>query len=180
MSERTLSRVGVVGLGTMGGAMAANLARTGFPLGAWNRTPGRSAELEALGVGIADTPRALAATSDIILVCVSDTPDVEAVLFGPDGIAEGAAPGTLVIDCSTIDPAGSRRFATRLEERGIAYVDAPVTGAARARGTRRSRSSWAAPPPTSSVPGPSSRRSAGRSRISVRSGPDRRQRPSTR
>ena len=128
MSERTPSRVGVIGLGTMGGAMAANLARAGFPLGAWNRTPGRSQELETLGVEIAATPRALAASSEIVLVCVSDTPDVEAVLFGPDGIAEGAAPGTLVIDCSTIDPAGSRRFAARLEERGIAYVDAPVTG----------------------------------------------------
>ena len=92
MSERTLSRVGVVGLGTMGAAMAANLARAGFPLRAWNRTPGRSAELEALGVGLSATPRALASTSDIVLVCVSDTPDVEAVLFGPDGVAEGAAP----------------------------------------------------------------------------------------
>ena len=128
MSEPTFSRVGVVGLGTMGGAMAANLARAGFPLAAWNRTPGRSGELEALGVGIAATPRALATTSDIVLVCVSDTPDVEAVLFGPDGVAEGGAPGVLVIDCSTIDPAGSRRFAARLGERGIGYVDAPVTG----------------------------------------------------
>jgi 3-hydroxyisobutyrate dehydrogenase len=128
MSERTPSRVGVVGLGTMGGAMAANLARAGFPLGAWNRTPGRSHELEALGVEIAATPRALAASSDIVLVCVSDTPDVEAVLFGPDGVADGGAPGALVIDCSTIDPAGSRRFAARLAERGICYVDAPVTG----------------------------------------------------
>jgi len=128
MSERTQPRVGVLGLGTMGGAMAANLARAGFPLVAWNRTAGRSAELEALGVDIAATPAALASTVDIVLVCVSDTPDVEAVLFGPDGAAEGAAPGTLVIDCSTIDPAGSRRFATRLAEREIGFVDAPVTG----------------------------------------------------
>src|SRR5450759_3739465 len=128
MSERTQPRIGVVGLGTMGGAMAANLAQAGFPLTAWNRTPGRSHELEALGIDIAATPRALASTADIVLVCVSDTPDVEAVLFGPDGVAAGAAAGTLVIDCSTIDPAASRRFAARLAEQGIAFVDAPVTG----------------------------------------------------
>lgn len=128
MAERTQSRVGVIGLGTMGGAMAANLARAGFRLAAWNRTAGRSHELEALGVTVAATPAALASTADIVLVCVSDTPDVEAVLFGQDGLAAGAAAGTLVIDCSTIDPAASRRFAVRLADQGIRFVDAPVTG----------------------------------------------------
>ena len=108
--------------------MAANLARAGFPLAAWNRTAGRSHELEALGVTVAATPAALASTADLVLVCVSDTPDVEAVLFAADGVAAGAAAGTLVIDCSTIDPAASRRFAARLAEQGIAFVDAPVTG----------------------------------------------------
>jgi len=108
--------------------MAANLARAGFRLAAWNRSAGRSQELEALGVAIAATPAALASTSDIVLVCVSDTPDVEEVLFGRDGVAAGAAAGALVIDCSTIDPAATRRFAARLAEQGIAFVDAPVTG----------------------------------------------------
>ena len=108
--------------------MAANLARAGFPLVAWNRTAGRTAGLEALGVGVAATPAALAAATDIVLVCVSDTPDVETVLFGPDGVAAGVAPGTLVIDCSTIDPAATRRFAARLAAQGVAFVDAPVTG----------------------------------------------------
>jgi 3-hydroxyisobutyrate dehydrogenase len=124
----TQPRVGVVGLGTMGGAMAANLARAGFPLTAWNRTSGRTHELEELGATVAASPGALAAAVDVVLVCVSDTPDVEAVLFGVDGVAGGAAPGTLVIDCSTIDPAASRGFAARLAERGIGFVDAPVTG----------------------------------------------------
>ena len=128
MTEPTSPRVGVIGLGTMGGAMAANLARAGFPLVAWNRTAGRTAELESLGVAMAATPAALAAAADIVLVCVSDTPDVEAVLFGPDGVAAGAAAGTLVIDCSTIDPAATRRFAERLSVQGVAFVDAPVTG----------------------------------------------------
>ncbi len=128
MTEPTSPRVGVIGLGTMGGAMAANLARAGFPLVAWNRTAGRTAGLEVLGVETAATPAALAATTDIVLVCVSDTLDVEAVLFGPDGVAAGAAAGTLVIDCSTIDPAATRRFAERLAAQGVAFVDAPVTG----------------------------------------------------
>lgn len=121
-------RVGVVGLGTMGGAMAANLARAGFPLVAWNRTEGRTHELEPLGATIAASPAALAAAVDVVLVCVSDTPDVEAVLFGPDGVASAATPGTLVIDTSTIDPAATRAFAARLAAAGIGFVDAPVTG----------------------------------------------------
>lgn len=123
-----MERIGVVGLGTMGGAMAANLARAGFPVIAWNRTAGRAGELEELGVAIAASPAALAAAVDVILVCVSDTPDVEAVLFGADGVATGATAGTLVIDCSTIDPTASRGFAARLAVHGVGFVDAPVTG----------------------------------------------------
>ncbi len=123
-----MERIGVVGLGTMGGAMAANLGRAGFPVAAWNRTAGRASELDELGVTIAASPAALAAATDVVLLCVSDTPDVEAVLFAPDGVAAGAAAGTLVIDCSTISPAASRGFAARLAMQGIAFVDAPVTG----------------------------------------------------
>jgi len=122
------TRVGFVGLGTMGAAMAGHLARAGYPLSVWNRTPGRAAELVALGAAEAATPAALAASSNVVVTCVSDTPDVEAVLFGPDGVAEGAAPGSLVVDCSTIAPSGSRAFAARLAERGVGFVDAPVSG----------------------------------------------------
>jgi len=123
-----MERIGVVGLGTMGGAMAASLVRAGFPVAAWNRTAGRTGELEELGVTMASSPAALAARVDIVLVCVSDTPDVEAVLFGADGVATTAGAGALVIDCSTIDPAASRGFAVRLAALGIGFVDAPVTG----------------------------------------------------
>jgi 3-hydroxyisobutyrate dehydrogenase len=123
-----VERIGFVGLGTMGAAMAANLARAGFPLVAWNRTPGRAPELGEAGVTMAETPATVAAGSDIVVICVSDTPDVEAVLFGPDGIVEGARDGTLIIDCSTIAPSGSWDFAARLRERGLAMVDAPVSG----------------------------------------------------
>lgn len=126
--ERPLERVGFAGLGTMGGAMAANLARAGFPLTVWNRTPGRAAEAVGLGAAEAADPAALAAASDVVVTCVSDGPDVEAVLFGPAGVADGARPGQLVVDCSTIAPAASRAFAARLAERGVAFVDAPVSG----------------------------------------------------
>ena len=121
-------RVGFVGLGTMGGAMAANVARAGFTVTAWNRTPGRATELGELGVQGADSPRAVAAASDVVVSIVSDTPDVEAVLFGPDGVAEGAAKGSLVVDMSTISPSATRDFAGRLAARGVAMLDAPVSG----------------------------------------------------
>jgi 3-hydroxyisobutyrate dehydrogenase len=115
-------------MGTMGAAMAANLARAGFRLTVWNRTGGRAAEVVALGASEAATPQELAAGSDVVVICVSDTPDVEAVLFGQDGVAKGAERGALVIDCSTISPSATRDFAARLRERGVAMVDAPVSG----------------------------------------------------
>ncbi len=123
-----MDRIGFVGLGTMGAAMAANVVRAGFPLTVWNRTPGRAPELADLGATVADTPAGVAAESDIVVVCVADTADVEAVLFGPGGISEGAQEGLLVIDCSTIAPSGSWRFAERLDAMGLAMVDAPVSG----------------------------------------------------
>lgn len=122
------TRVGFLGLGTMGAAMAANLARAGFAVTAWNRSPGRAPELDDLGVERAESPAAVARSTDIAVVCVSDTPDVESVLFGPDGLAEGTRAGQLVIDCSTISPSATRDFAKRLAARGVALVDAPVSG----------------------------------------------------
>ena len=122
------SRVGFVGLGTMGGAMAANAARAGFVVSAWNRTPGRAAELGDLGVTIRDNPAAVAVASDIVITMVSDTPDVEVVLFGPGGVAEGASAGSLVVDMSTISPSATRDFAARLAQSEVAMLDAPVSG----------------------------------------------------
>jgi 3-hydroxyisobutyrate dehydrogenase len=123
-----VERIGFVGLGTMGAAMAANVRRAGFEVTAWNRTPGRAAGLADLGVVDAATPAEVGRASDVVVVCVSDTPDVEAVLFGVDGIAAGLASGGLVIDCSTISPAATATFAGRLADAGIAFVDAPVSG----------------------------------------------------
>ena len=123
-----MERIGFVGLGTMGAAMAANLRRAGFDVTAWNRTPGRADELVALGGTEASSPADVARASDVVVICVSDTPDVDAVLLGKDGIAEGLAAGGLVIDCSTISPAATARFAATLKDRKIGFVDAPVSG----------------------------------------------------
>jgi 3-hydroxyisobutyrate dehydrogenase len=119
----------------MGAAMAANLVRAGFQVHAWNRTPGRAAALLELGADEAPDPAALAADAEIVVVCVSDTPDVEQVLFGDRGIAAGARPGTVVVDCSTISPSATRAFAARLAAGGVSLVDAPVTGGS--EGARR-------------------------------------------
>ena len=123
-----MERIGFIGLGTMGASMAANLLRAGADLTVWNRTPGRAAPLLELGAREAASPAAVAARSDITVVCGSDTPDVEAVLFGADGIAAGAGAGSLVIDCSTISPDATRDFGTRLARGGVGMVDAPVSG----------------------------------------------------
>ena len=123
-----MERIGFAGLGTMGASMAANLARAGAPLTVWNRTPGRAAALLELGAHEAASPADLGAASDVVVVCVSDSPDVAAVLFGPAGVAEGIAAGSLVIDCSTISPETTRGLGKRLAERGVGMVDAPVSG----------------------------------------------------
>lgn len=121
-------RVGFAGLGTMGAAMAANLARAGFELSVWNRTRGRAEDLVALGATEVSSPHQLAAACEVVVTCVTDSPQVEEVVFGPNGLAEGFAEGSLLIDCSTISPLSARDFAARLKEIGVAMLDAPVSG----------------------------------------------------
>lgn len=121
-------RVGFVGLGIMGSGMAANLFKAGYGLTVWNRTPAKAEPLRGQGAAVAASPRAVAEASDITFICVSDTPDVEAVLFGDDGIAAGAEPGSLVVDTSTVSPEATRRWAARLAANGVGFVDAPVSG----------------------------------------------------
>ena len=123
-----MERIGFVGLGTMGASMAANLLRAGAPLTVWNRTAGRAAALVEQGAREAASPAEVAAGSDVVVICVSDTPDVEAVLFGPGGIADGVRSNSLVVDCSTISPGATRDFGRRLGEKGVGMVDAPVSG----------------------------------------------------
>ncbi|MCS6842939.1 MAG: NAD(P)-dependent oxidoreductase [Caldilineales bacterium] len=121
-------RVGFIGLGIMGRSMAANILRAGFPLTVWNRTAERTAPLAAAGAQVAANPAELAAASDIVITCVSDTPDVEEVILGPQGVIHGARPGSLVVDMSTISPEATRRIAAALAERGVDMLDAPVSG----------------------------------------------------
>ena len=132
-NEGPRQKVGFVGLGTMGAAMAANLARAGFQLTVWNRTPGRAAPLVSLGAVEAHSPRELAQASDLVVTCVTDSPQVTEVLFGPDGLAEGFASGSLFVDCSTISPASAREIEARLQGPWRRMIDAPVSGGSRAR-----------------------------------------------
>jgi 3-hydroxyisobutyrate dehydrogenase-like beta-hydroxyacid dehydrogenase len=123
--------VGFVGLGIMGARMAACLARAGHEVAVYNRTAEKAeAWVAEHGGRVAETPRAAAEGAAVVITMVVDGPQVEQVLFGDDGAVHGAAPGTLFIDMSTIAPADARRIGAALAERGLAFVDAPVSGSA--------------------------------------------------
>ncbi|MCR0984376.1 NAD(P)-dependent oxidoreductase [Roseomonas populi] len=123
------ARVAFIGLGVMGASMAANILKAGFNLAVSNRSRGKAEALEAGGAAWAASPAEAARGAACVGLCLPDTPDVEAVLFGPGGVAEGVAPGTVVIDFSTIAAAPTAGFAKRLlEERGAHLLDSPVSG----------------------------------------------------
>ena len=123
-----IKRVGFIGLGIMGRPMARNLLGAGFELVVWNRSrPGIEA-LAAEGATEAGSPQQVAQRSDAVITVVGYTEDVEHVALGPDGIIEGAHVGLTHIDMSTIAPDVTRRIASRLGERGVAMIDAPVSG----------------------------------------------------
>lgn len=121
-------RVGFIGLGIMGSAMAMNIHKKGFSLIVYNRTRSKTEPFAKLGVPVANSPREVAEKSDVVIDMVTDAPDVEEVLFGRDGVVYGAHPGLIVIDMSTNSPEYARYFAKRLAEYGIEFLDAPVTG----------------------------------------------------
>lgn len=120
--------VGFIGLGIMGQSMARNILKAGFPLTVWNRTATRMEALAAAGAQAGLHPADVAARSDVILICVSDTPDVEAVIRGENGVLAGARAGSVVIDCSTISPMVTRALNAELAAKGVAMLDAPVSG----------------------------------------------------
>ena len=120
--------VGFIGLGIMGSGMAANLLAKGHDIVVWNRTAARMDPLVDLGASAASSPAEVAAGSDVVLICVSDTPDVEAVVEGPGGLLDGLRAGSLVVDHSTISPAATVRLAAVVAERGGSWLDAPVSG----------------------------------------------------
>ena len=121
-------RVGFIGLGIMGTPMARNLLKADFPLTVWNRTRSKAEPLVKAGAKTAAGPRDLATGVDILVTMVTNSPDVEAVLFGTDGAIGGARAGQLWIDMSTISPDVSRSIADRAAAKGIRTLDAPVSG----------------------------------------------------
>jgi 2-hydroxy-3-oxopropionate reductase len=124
MSER----VGFIGLGLMGKPMAKNLLAKGFSLTVHSRSRGPVDELAKAGAEAVNTPADVAKQSDIIITMVPDSPDVEAVLEGPNGVFSALKRGSLLIDNSTIAPAVARRLAQRAKELGADMIDAPVSG----------------------------------------------------
>jgi 3-hydroxyisobutyrate dehydrogenase-like beta-hydroxyacid dehydrogenase len=121
--------IGFIGLGIMGSRMAANLAKAGHDLVVFNRTREKAdAWAQEHGGSVAATPRDVAARADVVITMVVDGAQVEQVLLGEDGAAHGAREGALFVDMSTIAPADTRRIGGELAERGIGFMDAPVTG----------------------------------------------------
>jgi 2-hydroxy-3-oxopropionate reductase len=123
-----MERIGFIGLGIMGKPMAAHLLKAGYPLIVLDRVPEPQAELVAAGAQPGQSPRHVAEASDVVITMLPDSPDVEQVIWGHDGVMEGLRPGSLVIDMSTISPAVARRVTTAAREHGSDALDAPVSG----------------------------------------------------
>jgi 3-hydroxyisobutyrate dehydrogenase len=120
--------VGFIGLGIMGLPMAGHILKAGYPLTVYNRTRSKTRSLEADGAAVAASPREVAANSRMIITMVSDSPDVQEVVAGPEGVLDGIRPGSVVIDMSTISPQVERDLDRQLRAKGCALVDAPVSG----------------------------------------------------
>ncbi len=121
-------KVGFIGLGTMGAPMALNLLKAGHTVTVHNRTRDRELAVAAAGANRAASPGEAARGAEVIITCVSDSPDVEAVILGENGVIHGAQPGAIVIDMSTISPIVTRAIAAQLATQGIKMLDAPVSG----------------------------------------------------
>ncbi|PVZ70263.1 NAD(P)-dependent oxidoreductase [Pelagibaculum spongiae] len=123
-----MKNIGFIGLGIMGFAMAKNIQKAGYQLHVWARKQAITDQAKALGMIVYSSAAEVAVASDMVITCVSDTPDVEAVILGEQGIIEGAQPGCVVVDMSTISPATTREIAAKLAEKNIDMLDAPVSG----------------------------------------------------
>lgn len=123
--------IAFVGLGTMGEPMVKNLLKANHSVAVYNRTQSKMQSVVAAGAVATDSPKSAAANAEIVITCVSDSPDVQSVVLGDaqqPGIIEGARPGTLLIDMSTISPKMTRHLAQKLQEKEISMIDAPVSG----------------------------------------------------
>lgn len=121
-------KIGFIGLGIMGRGMTHNLLKAGYDVTVWNRTTGRMDEFVAAGAHAAKNPADVARQCDIVMICVSDTPDVKQVILGESGVLEGIDRGKLVIDHSTISPHTTIEIAKKLSEKGVWMLDAPISG----------------------------------------------------
>ena len=121
-------KMGLVGLGQMGSAMAKRLLAQGHALTVYNRSAGPAAQFAAMGAAVAPDLKTLAATVDIVFTVVSDSADVEAVVLGQGGLLSGAHADTLIVDCSTIDPQVSLKVGDAVRQAGFAMMDAPIGG----------------------------------------------------
>jgi len=121
-------RIGLIGLGKMGHGIGKNLIRKGYVLTVYDVDPAAVARLSALGAAPAVSPKQVAEGSDIVITVLPNGPDVEHVVLGPEGVVAGARPGTIVLDCSTIDPQVTRRIGAALRAAGCGMVDAGMGG----------------------------------------------------
>jgi 3-hydroxyisobutyrate dehydrogenase-like beta-hydroxyacid dehydrogenase len=125
-------KIGLIGLGLMGRPMGMNLLKAGHPLTVWNRTASQADELVAAGAVLAKNPREVAEASEVLLTIVSDPPALESVLWGGEGKNHGALgglkAGSIYVDSSTISPALVKKISVACQERGVRFLDAPVTG----------------------------------------------------
>lgn len=121
-------KIGYVGIGIMGRPMAMNLLNAGHSLWVHNRTMSKCQPLAEKGATVCKSSAEVADNVEVVFINVPDTPDVQQVIFGPQGIAESARAGLIIVDNSTISPRATREFAARLKEKDIDYLDAPVSG----------------------------------------------------
>ena len=121
-------QIGLIGLGVMGKPMAKNILKNGFSLTVFDIKPEPVQEVVALGARSAATPAQLAAACDIIITMLPNSPHVESVVCGPDGILEGVRPGSVYIDMSSISPVVSKKLCAIVAEKGVEMLDAPVSG----------------------------------------------------
>jgi 2-hydroxy-3-oxopropionate reductase len=121
-------KVGFIGLGIMGKPMARNLMEAGYKLTVYNRSPEKAEELGEEGAAVAGSPREVAEKSDVVITMLPDSPDVERVVAGEDGVLPGIKEGALFIDMSTISPVVTEELAAKVKEKGASMLDAPVSG----------------------------------------------------
>ena len=123
-----MERIGFIGLGAMGKPMTRNLMKAGYPVNVLTRTRSKIEDLLGAGAVWCSTPREVAEKSDVVITMLPDTPDVEEAFRGRDGVFDGASPGMLLIDMSTVSPMAVRKLAREAEARGCDFLDAPVSG----------------------------------------------------